>query len=88
MPNHSCMMLGRRLRAARRALCFDQEGFAAELGLSLDNYVQIEQGRAEPDLTTIAYAAEITGKSPCFFLQGRCCADSLDTAPREAVPLS
>ena len=65
-----CILFGRRLRASRVAIGFGVGAFAAELGLSSEDYEKIENGNMQPDLDTLICIAKLTDRSLDFLIAG------------------
>lgn len=64
--------VGRRLRAARIACGYEQaENFAADLNVASKDYVLIEDGKREPDISLMEDVARLTGRSLDFLILGR-----------------
>lgn len=63
---------GRRIRAARSRISYSVERVAKEVGLSVDEYLAIEDGAVDAvDIQVPVVIAELTGKSLAFLLTGR-----------------
>lgn len=63
---------GRRLRAARVTCGYEEAAsFAADLAVDLAHYLQIEDGKREPELHFVEDVARLTGRSLDFLVLGR-----------------
>lgn len=63
-----CEPLGERLRRLRRRVGLTQKELAAIVGVSHTLVGQIEGGRLQPSVATLARLATALGVSPCYFL--------------------
>lgn len=65
-------LFGRRLRAARTACGYEEAAsFAADLNVPTADYLEIEDGKREPDLHFVEDTARLTGRTIDFLVLGR-----------------